>query len=103
MALTTSKIVILVFERNQEPEKYVRLKDYIREEKAILSWWHYIPTAYLLETDESVNSLTDKFIDFFGEEKFFLSEVRLESCNGWLPEKSWQWIHKRSNKMEYSA
>ncbi len=103
MAQATPRIVILVFERNQDPEKYVHLKEFIRQDETIRSWWHYIPTAYLLETDEKIDSLTEKFVEFFNEEKFFLAEMNPASCNGWLPERAWHWIHKRNRKMEYST
>ena len=74
-----------------------QLKDYSPFFEAIQNsgkkWWHYIDTAWIVETDLTVDQLAQKLYPFI-ERTDYLFVVRIANEHqGWLPKEAWDWIN----------
>jgi hypothetical protein len=59
------------------------------------SWWHYLPSTWLVDTDLNPNDLYQKLKPFINTDGDHILVTRLDSARqGWLPKKAWEWIRR---------
>jgi len=73
------------------------LKDYSPLFNAIksnsLKWWHYIDTAWIVQTNLTPDQFAHKLYPFI-EKPDYLLVVRIHSEHqGWLPKDAWDWLN----------
>lgn len=58
------------------------------------SWWRYLRSVWLVDTDMTVDQMTAKLLEHMREEdNLFIIGVQ-GPYQGWLPESAWQWLDK---------
>lgn len=73
-----------------------KVHDVILKQKAILSWWHYLPNVYLLETSTTdERDIANVLIKEIPGLRFFISKIDINSTNGLLPKDAWTWIDEK--------
>ena len=71
---------------------------------AILNWWHYIKSCYIVKTDLNADKLSDLVRSYF--EKHGLKKahivlaVDLDQRQGWLTDDAWKWIRERAAEVD---
>ena len=74
------------------------IKEHIRTSPDIKHWWNYIPGLYLVTTALGADDITERLRQISGEASFLVIRVDPEDSQGWLPEKSWNWIKRRERE-----
>lgn len=60
------------------------------------SWWIYS------EKEETVENLCDRIRPHLGDKDiFYLSELRKDAINGWMPSSHWKWYNEHK-KLEHN-
>ncbi len=82
---------------------YAKFHEQLTNAKGLLSWWHYLPTSYILLVPDSSNSalITQFILPLAPNKHFFVAKVDLKDHNGWLPQEAWDWINKHTNLRDY--
>lgn len=84
-------VYIITYNLNAPTKEYLKLFDEI---KKFENWWHYIPSSWLIFTNDSVSDVFSKIKDHFSEgDRFLIIEVT-NKYTGWLPKGAWDWISK---------
>jgi hypothetical protein len=58
------------------------------------SWWHYLPSTWLVDTELSVEHLYRELKPLLKDGDHILITVLSRDRQGWLPKKAWEWIRK---------
>lgn len=68
-----------------------QIVEYIKYNKNIEKWWHFIPNVYVLNSLEDKDFLIEMFTDFFGSStaNFIISPIDPIAFNGFLPKEAW--------------
>ncbi len=88
-------IYLITYELNNKGRDYTGLYDSI---KSFGTWWHYIDSTWLIDTDSSVQQVNDKIHPHIDEalDNLLVVEISKDAARqGWLPKKAWEWIRNR--------
>ena len=73
------------------------LKDYTPLFEAVknnsLRWWHYIDSAWIVETMLTPDALAGDLYPFIEQTDYLLVVRIVNEHQGWLPEKAWEWLN----------
>jgi hypothetical protein len=58
------------------------------------SWWHYMPSTWLLATDMTPEQLSDALRPHLQQADHLFIGTLQHGYNGWLPQAAWEWISK---------
>lgn len=59
------------------------------------SWSHYLDSAWMIKTDETIDSWNEKlYKELVAGDYLFIVEVDPNKRNGYLPKDAWDWIKK---------
>lgn len=58
------------------------------------SWWHYLPSTWLVDTDLSPEDLYRELKPFLQDGDHILVTKLDPERQGWLPKKAWEWIRR---------
>lgn len=84
---------IISYDLKGNKKNYEGLISAIKEEKG---WWHYLDSFWMVNTEKSVESLTDKLIQYLDEDdRLIVIDTKTKEFNGFLPQKAFDWITKR--------
>jgi hypothetical protein len=93
-----NKAYILTFDRGfLDGVDYVKFHNKLVSAKRVISWWHYLESTYIIIVDFSISPkhITDFVIQNLPQKKFFVCELKLDSHNGFLDPKAWEWINRQ--------
>ena len=62
------------------------------------SWWNHVPGCFLAATNLAAEQLTHEFRNATRNARLLVMEVNPSASEGWLPERSWNWIVKRETE-----
>lgn len=81
---------LLTYDLRQPGRDYKNLYDAIKSGR---TWWHYLESAWILDTTESADEIWQSVRPHIDANDFLLIiEVR-DNVQGWLPQDAWNWIH----------
>lgn len=61
------------------------------------TWWHYLESVWLINTDLAPNEVFDKIHSSMdNNDSLLISEFNADNYSGWLPSNAWEWI--KNNK-----
>lgn len=84
-------ILLVTYNLTEPSGSYGDLFDVLKSQN---SWWHYIPSTWLVDTDLSAEELYEQLKPHLKSGDHILV-TRLDSeRQGWLPKKAWDWIHR---------
>ena len=72
-----------------------KVKHFLRTTPSIKGWWNHIPGCFLVDTDLNADQLTDQIRTATSDARLLVMEVNPTASEGWLPERSWDWIRRR--------
>lgn len=86
------KVYLLAF----DPYKTnaTELHNIIKNNLYVSNWWHYLGSAYLLQSSYTLETIRADIIKKWPNQNFLLIEVKLNNSDGWLPKDAWDWIKK---------
>lgn len=87
-----NKIYLLVF----DPYKTnaMGLHEIIKNNAYILTWWHYLGSAYLIKSTYTLITIQNDIVSRWPNQHFLLMEVNAHNFGGWLPQAAWDWINQ---------
>lgn len=62
----------------------------------VQDWWHYLPTAYIIQTNSSLLYQSDRIRDAFPRLNFLIIKVDTKEFNGFLKKDAWEWLRKKN-------
>lgn len=62
------------------------------------NWWNHIPGTYLITTALNAEQVAERLRPSAGDARFLVIAVDPTQSEGWLPERAWRWIRRRSQK-----
>jgi hypothetical protein len=74
----------------------VEVKQFIKNSTIFKSWWNHIPSVFLVSSEMNVKFITKELKSFTHHSSVLVMEVIPSNSEGWLPERAWSWIRKRS-------
>jgi len=74
------------------------VRRFITESSEISNWWNHIPGTYIVRTTLGADELSDRLKQHTGDVRFLVIGVDPAESDGWLPERAWRWIHRRSRE-----
>ncbi|MEM7241815.1 MAG: hypothetical protein AAF429_06490 [Pseudomonadota bacterium] len=89
-------IYAINYDLKRPGQNYNDLHDAI---KGCGAWWHYLDSCWLVDTNLSASQIWEKLSKHTDSNDYFLITGISRDYSGWLPEKAWEWINSRSNKM----
>ncbi len=61
--------------------------------KSAEGWWHHLESTWILSTNQSLSSWSDKIRNAIDEnDSFIIIDITSAANNGWLPQKAWDWL-----------
>ena len=85
-------MLLIAYDLNKPGQDYSGLHDEIK--KADL-WWHYLESTWIISTNLSPNTWTDRLRKHIDKNDHVLVIEVCDNFNGWLPKKAWDWLHQR--------
>ena len=79
------------------------VRDVLTTHDCISNWWNYIPGVYLIRTILTADQISDLIKPKSANASFLVSEVNLGRSEGWLSDRAWRWIRKRSREAKVSS
>jgi hypothetical protein len=73
-----------------------RLKELIKNSDAFRNWWNHIPSLYLVNSGLDAAGISALVSPVTNGARFLVMEVNPAESEGWLPERGWNWIRRRS-------
>lgn len=70
----------------------------LTKEISIKSWWHYIPSVYIVTSEANSEVLANQITFSYPGLKFLIAKLDLTDVNGVLPKGAWDWISNNNNK-----
>lgn len=72
------------------------LREHIRTSPEFHNWWNHIPFVFLVTTDVDADRVSESLARHTNGARFLVMEVNPSESEGWLPERGWNWIRRRS-------
>ena len=72
------------------------LRAFISASHVFRNWWNHIPTIFLVTSEYTADEISAKLKKFSRDANLLVMEVNPQESEGWLPDRGWQWIRRRS-------
>jgi hypothetical protein len=73
-----------------------RVREALTTHDRISNWWNYIPGVYLVRTELTPDQISDLIKPVAANASYLVMEVNPGHSEGWLSDRAWRWIRKRS-------
>ena len=77
------------------PADVAVVKEHIKLDDRFSHWWNHLPGVFMVTSRLTADEITEQIRPLTGESRFLVVRVDLNDTEGWLPQKSWQWIKHR--------
>ncbi len=74
------------------------VKSFIREGELFTHWWNHLPGVFLVTATGSAEIIASRVHEVAGSSRFLVIAVEPGESEGWLSEKGWDWIRRRSKE-----
>lgn len=74
------------------------VKTLIRSDPDFLAWWNHLPSIFLVTTRLNEDQISERLKRVTQGATFLVVEVNPVRSEGWLPERAWRWIRRRSGE-----
>ncbi len=92
------RTLIVVFDVTDRELEIARIRQAITSDPDVINWWNHIPGTFLVTTDLGAEELADRLKRLAGDARFLIMQVSPTESEGWLPERAWRWIRRRSRE-----
>ncbi len=94
---------VVMFERNSLRDYRDFHADFVKH-SGIVSYWHWITSSYIVQTEWSLEELSDHFTKCADKNKippaYVVLNVDLAKGQGIMPEDAWDWINDHAVKQK---
>lgn len=98
------KTYLLAFDVLESADATKAVKRLIKDSPDFPHWWNYIPGVFLLTSEMNAEQIADEIRPVSDDANFIVLEIDPNNSQGWLPEKSWEWIKRRGReKLQVNA
>ena len=84
------------YDLNRPGQNYSEVRDAI---KSCGDWWHFLESHWLVDTNLTAKGIWNKLLPHADKNDNFLIVGISRDYNGFLPQKAWDWINSRADKM----
>ena len=67
------------------------------------TWWHYLLNVWIVDTDMTVERMSEELIKRLSPEDDLLIIGIQEPYAGWLPEEAWTWLNEKMEDKRLAA
>jgi hypothetical protein len=79
------------------------LKEFIKTSSVFENWWNHIPGVFLVVSDQDAAAISKAVRRYTNEARLLVIETNPRDSDGWLSERSWKWVRRRSRDSERTA
>ena len=79
------------------------LKEFIKTSSVFENWWNHIPGVFLVVSDQDAPAISKAVRRYTNEARLLVIETNPRDSDGWLSERSWKWVRRRSRDSERTA
>lgn len=88
-------ILLVTYDLKRPASSYSELFEALKQH----SWWHYMPSTWLVDTDLTPDDLYKELKAFLQQGDHILITKLDPARQGWLPKKAWEWIRRHEHKV----
>lgn len=86
-------ILLITYDLHKPGQNYEGLHEEI---KKYGTWWHHLDSTWLVSTTDTPTQCMKKLRQHMDDNDNLLVIEVCDNYNGWLPQKAWDWLHKRN-------
>jgi hypothetical protein len=79
------------------------LKEFIKTSALFINWWNHIPGVFLVVSDHDAAAISKVVRRYTNDARALVIETNPLDSDGWLSDRAWQWVRRRSVGAESSA
>lgn len=79
------------------------LKEFIKTSTIFENWWNHIPGVFLVISDHDATAISKQIRRYTNEARLLIIEANPQESDGWLSDRAWRWVRRRSSQSERSA
>ena len=88
-------ILLVTYNLTEPSGSYGDLFDVLKSQK---SWWHYLPSTWLVDSDSNAETLYNQLKPHLRTgDHILITKLDDNERQGWLPKKAWGWIHRHDD------
>nr|WP_294506600.1 hypothetical protein [uncultured Rhodopila sp.] len=92
-----NRTFLITFDLLDSTLDLVGLKEFIKTTPLFENWWNHIPGVFLVVSDADSGAISKAIRRFTKDARLLVVETNIAESEGFLPDKSWQWIRRRSD------
>jgi hypothetical protein len=97
-AMAEERTFIVTIDVTDPDLQIANVREVLTTHEGISNWWNYIPGVYLVRTVLTADQIGDLIKPKSAGASFLVTEVNLRRSEGWLSERAWRWIRRRSRE-----
>jgi hypothetical protein len=74
------------------------LNEFVKTSPLFDNWWNHIPGVFLVLSDTSADVISKAVRRYTKSARMLVIETNPEESEGWLSERGWKWIRRRSGQ-----
>jgi hypothetical protein len=79
------------------------LKEFIKTSAVFENWWNHIPGVFLVVSDRDAAAISKAVRRYTNEARLLVIEINPHDSDGWLSERGWKWVRRRSRDAEQTG
>jgi hypothetical protein len=79
------------------------LKEFIKTSSMFENWWNHIPGVFLIVSDRDAAAISAAVRRYTNDARLLVIETKPRDSEGWLSERAWKWVRRRSRDAEQAA
>jgi hypothetical protein len=91
-----SRTYLITFDLLDPTLELDALKEFIKITPMFETWWNHIPGVFLVVSERDVGAISKAIRRYTKDARLLVIEANMAESEGLLPERSWQWIRRRS-------
>ena len=99
----SKKTFIITFDPSDPSADVPGLLDFIQTTSMFDSWWNHIPAVFMVTSEMRARDISDALRRYTKNARMLVVEANPAESEGWLPDKSWTWVRKRSAEKPVAA
>jgi hypothetical protein len=79
------------------------LKEFIKTSSIFENWWNHIPGVFLVVSGQDAAAISKAVRRYTNEARLLVIETNPADSDGWLSERGWKWVRRRSRDAKRTA
>jgi hypothetical protein len=76
------------------------LQAFIQTSEMFENWWNHIPAVFIVSSSRGTDAIVERIRRLTGDAKLLVVEINPNESEGWLPDRAWRWLRKRTRETE---